>query len=148
MENKTTGGFQAVKDDLETDDISEEDEAAFNASLLKNDPYYDYPESDHPEDVVNGFSPSQDQRYHTESNVEAVSNVMMASSELPADGDNTALDTITYNPDAYKPMGWQKERTIVVKFITDSVPGAWHDPEDMVKSILLNPYVQSVTLKT
>lgn len=111
----------------EQDTISDEQEAQLNESLMA--------------------TAMSESGYHTESDVEAVSNLMMASSELPADSDNTALDTITHNPDAYKPMGWQKLHTIEVSFMTDSVPGAWHDPEDMVRSILTNPYVQSVTLK-
>ena len=35
---------------------------------------------------------------------------------------------------------------IRVTFITDMVPGAFHDPEDMVRWIASNPYVDTVEL--
>ncbi len=33
-----------------------------------------------------------------------------------------------------------------VSFILDMVPGAWHQPEDLMEWIARNPYVDTVTL--
>lgn len=37
-------------------------------------------------------------------------------------------------------------KTLNVTFITDMVPGAFHDPEDLMNWICHNPYVDTVTL--
>ena len=41
----------------------------------------------------------------------------------------------------------RKRHTLEVTFITDSVPGAFHNPEDLMHWICQNPYVDTVTLK-
>jgi hypothetical protein len=41
----------------------------------------------------------------------------------------------------------RKRHTLEVTFITDMVPGAFHDPEDLMNWIAQNPYVDTVTLK-
>jgi hypothetical protein len=38
-------------------------------------------------------------------------------------------------------------RTVTVTFITDGVPGAFHNPEDMMNWIAQNPYVDTVTME-
>ena len=39
----------------------------------------------------------------------------------------------------------QQRYTLEVEFILDMVPGAWHQPEDLVKYLLDHPYITSVT---
>ena len=41
----------------------------------------------------------------------------------------------------------RKRHTLEVTFITDSVPGAFHTPEDLMRWICQNPYVDTVTVK-
>lgn len=41
----------------------------------------------------------------------------------------------------------RKRRTLTVTFITDMVPGSFHDPEDLMREIARNPYVDTVTLE-
>jgi hypothetical protein len=40
----------------------------------------------------------------------------------------------------------RKRHTMTVTFITDMVPGAWHDPSDMMGWMCHNSYVDTVTL--
>lgn len=40
----------------------------------------------------------------------------------------------------------QRRQTLIVTFITDTVPGAYHDPKDLMNWIAQNPYVDTVTL--
>lgn len=56
------------------------------------------------------------------------------------------------NTDGYaffegKPSKIHKRRRVTVEFILDAVPGAWHQPEDMMNWIATNSYVASVTLE-
>jgi hypothetical protein len=37
-------------------------------------------------------------------------------------------------------------KTLTVEFVTDMVPGAFHNPEDLMNWILQNRYVKSVSL--
>jgi hypothetical protein len=39
-------------------------------------------------------------------------------------------------------------RTLVVTFVTDMVPGAWYEPDDLMKWIASHPYVDKVTLRS
>ena len=41
----------------------------------------------------------------------------------------------------------RKRHTLVVTFITDPVRGAFHNPEDLMRWICQNPYVDTVTLE-
>ena len=38
----------------------------------------------------------------------------------------------------------QKRHTLIVTFITDIVPGAFHNPQDLIDWIAQNPYVDTV----
>ena len=50
------------------------------------------------------------------------------------------------NPNTYAaPI--DKRHELTVTFILDQVPGAWHDPQDLINWILQNPYVESVEYK-
>ena len=57
------------------------------------------------------------------------------------------------NKDGYaffmgKPSEMHRRFTCEVTFVTDMFPGAFYDPEDMVRSLVQsNPYIQSVELK-
>lgn len=42
----------------------------------------------------------------------------------------------------------QRQVTYVVEAITDMVPGAFHDPEDLMRWIATNPYVRLVKMET
>lgn len=42
----------------------------------------------------------------------------------------------------------RRRLTLEVSFILDMVPGAFHNPEDLMKWIAQNPYVDTVTLKS
>jgi hypothetical protein len=42
----------------------------------------------------------------------------------------------------------QQRFTMSVEFITDIVPGAFHQPEDLANWIASNPYVTSVTFNS
>lgn len=37
-------------------------------------------------------------------------------------------------------------KTLTVTFITDMVPGGYHQPEDLMRDIARHPYVDTVTL--
>lgn len=41
----------------------------------------------------------------------------------------------------------QKRKVLEVTFITDMVPGRFHNPEDLMEWIASNPYVDTVTLR-
>lgn len=51
------------------------------------------------------------------------------------------------NKDAYKPNAYSKIVKLEVEVMLDAVPGAWHEPEDIMNWIASHSYVQSVTLK-
>lgn len=55
--------------------------------------------------------------------------------------------TIT-NAKAYKPGPVHKIVTIEVVVMLDAVPGAWHQPEDIMNWMCSHSYVQSATLKS
>lgn len=59
---------------------------------------------------------------------------------------------IAVNPDSYglfqgEPNS-RPRHTLNVEFILDMVPGAFHQPEDLINWILTNPYVTTVTFNT
>lgn len=41
----------------------------------------------------------------------------------------------------------QQRHTLEVEFILDMVPGAFHQPEDLINWIMQNPYVTGVTFR-
>lgn len=41
----------------------------------------------------------------------------------------------------------RERHTLQVEFILDMVPGAFHQPEDLINWIIQNPYVTGVTFK-
>jgi hypothetical protein len=54
------------------------------------------------------------------------------------------------NPNAYSPIGKytiNPSIVLTVNAVTDCIPGTFHNPEDLMNVICLNPYVQSVTLE-
>lgn len=50
------------------------------------------------------------------------------------------------NTKAYKPTAISTVIELKVKVLLDEVPGAWHDPEDIMNWMANNPYIQSVEL--
>ncbi len=59
--------------------------------------------------------------------------------------DNSVVNRRGYAYHEGKPSA-RKRRTLTVSFITDMVPGAYHEPEDLMRWIAQNPYVDTVTL--
>ena len=53
---------------------------------------------------------------------------------------------VVVNEKAYKPLTPRQGFTLEVEAIVDLVPGAWDDPQDLMRWITSNSYVQSVTL--
>lgn len=51
------------------------------------------------------------------------------------------------NEKAYKPTIIDRVVTLEVKVMLDAVPGAWHQPEDIMNWIAEHSYVQTVELK-
>lgn len=51
---------------------------------------------------------------------------------------------IMNNPKAYKPSPMDKVITIEVKVMLDAVPGAWHQPTDIMQWMCQHNYVQEV----
>lgn len=50
------------------------------------------------------------------------------------------------NEKAYKPSPVNKMVELKVVVMLDAVPGAWHDPKDIMEWIAQHSYVQSVEL--
>ena len=50
------------------------------------------------------------------------------------------------NERAYKPSAFSKVIEVRVKVMLDPVPGAWHEPKDIMEWIAQHSYVQSVEL--
>lgn len=51
------------------------------------------------------------------------------------------------NENGYKPLPNQRTHKLTVEFMLDPVPGAWAQPEDLMRWIAQHSYVQSVTLQ-
>lgn len=65
--------------------------------------------------------------------------------------DNEHTPEIVINEKSYAPVGKNTIHPIIkleVEAILDLVPGAFHQPEDLMRWIATNPYVRSVRLKT
>lgn len=50
------------------------------------------------------------------------------------------------NEKAYKPAAWNRVIELKVSVMLDAIPGAWHQPEDIMNWIAQHSYVQSVEL--
>ena len=50
------------------------------------------------------------------------------------------------NENAYKPTAWSRVVELKVLVMLDAVPGAWHEPKDIMRWIAQHSYVQSVEL--
>lgn len=57
------------------------------------------------------------------------------------------MANIVLNKKAYKPTTKGQIITLEVKVMLDLVPGAWHEPKDIMNWIATHSYVQSVELK-
>jgi hypothetical protein len=53
---------------------------------------------------------------------------------------------VIINGDGYKPGPVHKLFELRVVAMLDAVPGAWHEPEDLMRWIAQHSYVQSVSL--
>jgi len=50
------------------------------------------------------------------------------------------------NEAAYKPSAFDRVVELKVSVMLDAIPGAWHEPEDIMNWIAQHSYVQSVEL--
>lgn len=55
------------------------------------------------------------------------------------------MGTVVRNAKAYKPTRYDLVVELKVTVLLDSTPGAWHQPDDIVRWIARHSYVQDVT---